>query len=241
MPAEAAATAAEPKTNTNTAPAANAAETQKPAAAAVAAATPAQAQAATPPQAAATPAEKPVSPLAQALDEKPAGEQAAAAAPAAETVPEKYEFKTPEGVNLDIPTVEKFTAIAKELKMTQAAAQKLVDFDIAREQARTAEIQAYLMNGVKTLATDPNPAERNMMAAKGFKLAVASLSKEDAESVKAMIFRPDSFLGCHPGFVRLLAAYGRLVSEDKPAELEATRQAKELTWADKAYPTLKKA
>ena len=43
--------------------------------------------------------------------------------------PDKYEaFKAPDGVTLDDKTIERITPVFKELGLTQAAAQKLVDF-----------------------------------------------------------------------------------------------------------------
>jgi hypothetical protein len=50
-------------------------------------------------------------------------------AKAAEAAPDKYaDFTAPEGFELDAPTMEKASAIFKELNLPQAGAQKLVDF-----------------------------------------------------------------------------------------------------------------
>ncbi|NBX31867.1 MAG: hypothetical protein EBR07_03945 [Planctomycetes bacterium] len=43
-----------------------------------------------------------------------------------EGAPEKYEFKAPEGKQLDAETVQAFSEVAKELNLTQDAAQKML-------------------------------------------------------------------------------------------------------------------
>ena len=45
----------------------------------------------------------------------------------AQAVPEVYELKMPDGVALDQEAATEFTAIAKELKLDQATAQKFAD------------------------------------------------------------------------------------------------------------------
>ena len=43
-----------------------------------------------------------------------------------EGAPEKYEFKAPEGKQLDAETIKTFSEVAKELNLTQDAAQKML-------------------------------------------------------------------------------------------------------------------
>lgn len=45
-----------------------------------------------------------------------------------EVVPEKYEFKAPEGMELDPELTDEFSKVAKELELSQEKAQKLADF-----------------------------------------------------------------------------------------------------------------
>jgi hypothetical protein len=56
-------------------------------------------------------------------------------APDAKVVPDKYEFKAPEGHTLDAAAIEAVTPIFKELGLTQEQAQKLVDAQVARDIA----------------------------------------------------------------------------------------------------------
>ena len=57
--------------------------------------------------------------------------------------PEKYEFKMPEGIELDQTTLDEATLLLQELNMTQDNAQKLVDLLIKRD-ARNAEAQVQV-------------------------------------------------------------------------------------------------
>jgi len=76
------------------------------------------------------------------------------------TVPEKYDFKPPEGQKLDDALVEKATPIFKELGLTQDAAQKL--FDFYNTHAKTsAEAATKLVNDMRSewrdkITNDPN-------------------------------------------------------------------------------------
>lgn len=63
---------------------------------------------------------------------------------APEGVPEKYEFKAPEGFEIDPKTVDEITPIFKELGLPQAGAQKLVDFYAAKlKETAEAPYKAY--------------------------------------------------------------------------------------------------
>ena len=62
---------------------------------------------------------------------QPAAESQKNEAPA---VPEAYEFTMPEGVALDKAASDEFSAVAKELKLDQATAQKVADVGIKMAQ-----------------------------------------------------------------------------------------------------------
>lgn len=55
-------------------------------------------------------------------------------------VPEKYEIKAPEGMEVDQGMVEAFTPVFKELKLTQEGVQKIADV-YAQDQKKKAEAQ----------------------------------------------------------------------------------------------------
>lgn len=63
-------------------------------------------------------------------------------------VPEKYEIKAPEGMEIDSTFVEQLTPVLKELKIPQEGAQKLADAYAAKVKADV-EAQAKAFNDLK--------------------------------------------------------------------------------------------
>ncbi len=121
--------------------------------------------------------------------------------------PIDYKFEAPEGVTLDEGDLAKFTEIAKELKLPQDQASKLVGLAIAREQARAeafakqVETWAVEVKADKELGTD----EALATARKAIDLGPPEL-KELLNSTG---------MGNHPLVVRWAYAVGKALSEDK--------------------------
>ncbi len=98
----------------------------------------------------------------KAAEGQPAGEATPAAAgttdtPAAEAakpaVPEKYEFKAPDGVELDADAVAEFSTVARELGLSQDAAQKVVEkMAVKLHERQTAQLAANLERFKETQA-----------------------------------------------------------------------------------------
>lgn len=84
----------------------------------------------------------PETPSSQEPTEKSALNTEAKEEPKVETkpaVPEKYEdFKLPEGMTADAKTMEEAKGFFKELGLSQDQAQKLIDYDVKRQSALTA-------------------------------------------------------------------------------------------------------
>lgn len=123
----------------------------------------------------------------------------------APVVPEKYEFKAPEGVTLDSTLIEKATPLFKELGLTQDAAQKLVDFQAAQQaeasKAFTAQVEQWKAE-VKAL-----PESDKVLG--DAKLALNKLADPATQALIA-----GSWMGSHPGVIKLLASAGKLLRED---------------------------
>ena len=129
-------------------------------------------------------------------------------------VPEKYEFKPPEGFDeIDSGLVEAYTPVAKELGLSNDKAQKLIDLyaDISKRQAEN------LRNAQTAQITE---WRNQVMSSPTFKEDV-----EHAQRVVAQYMTPEqkelfagknSWLGAHPQVVSFLAKIGRLVGNDKP-------------------------
>jgi hypothetical protein len=183
--------------------------TASPEPAAPAAATPAPAatgQEGTPSQASAAEA-KP--------DAKPAeGDKPAAAKPEA-TAPEKYEFKTPEGVQLDAEIVGEFEGIAKELGLPQEKAQRLVDLGAKMAQKHGASVQQHV-EAAQTKWLDAAKSDKEFGGEKlQENLAVAQKAMKFA-SPELKTLLNESKLGNHPEVIRWMIRVGKAMSEDKP-------------------------
>lgn len=143
-----------------------------------------------------------------------AAEPKAGDAPA---VPEKYDLKLPEGVELASEAVDKVAATARELGLSNEAAQKLLEHEVG------------IRNDIAKQASDAALAKQ----AETHKAAVAKwaeASKADAEiagSIGAIQAARDKFaspelvklmddtgFGNHPLVLKLFATIGKAMAED---------------------------
>ncbi len=136
--------------------------------------------------------------------------------PAGEAKPEEvvYEFKAPEGIELDQARVEKFTALARELKLPADKAQAIVDMGAeliaAQAEAQRAQAEAWAEQVKADKELGGDKLEANLAtAAKVYSLLPAN----EAEAFKGYLNQTG--LGNHPSMVRLLVAVGKSLSEDK--------------------------
>lgn len=150
-----------------------------------------------------TPQEAPAAETKPAQDKAPAEQQAKEVA-----VPEKYEFKLPEGKALDDSLAQSFSERAKELKLTQDGAQKLVDLYVAQQEQQVAAFNKQRADWRAEFQKDPKHPELLDNAKKALRLA----------SPEERAFLADSYLGDHPLVLRYLAKVGALTREDTLAE-----------------------
>jgi hypothetical protein len=128
----------------------------------------------------------------------------------AATVPEAYEFKMPEGMTADPARAEEFSAVAKELKLTQEQAQKLVDLDVKRSQdqltahAETVKTWATELKADKEFGGDNLPATTTACKKVMDQFATPALRE----------YLDASGLGNHPELVKFVANIGKSLSED---------------------------
>lgn len=170
----------------------------------------------------------------QATEGQPAGGNAAASSEGqgaqggkpAVTAPEKYEFKAPDNIALDDAVVAEFSTVAKELNLSQDAAQKVID-KIAPKLAE-GNVKA-IVAAMQKRSQEWQDAVRNDTEIGGEKLgenlAVANKAVERFASpeLRALLnpFDPvknptGTGLGNHPALVRLFWQIGKAISEDRP-------------------------
>lgn len=141
---------------------------------------------------------------AKAGDQKPDDKGAAPA------VPEKYEFAMPEGVELDTAAADEFSAVAKELKLSQADAQRVADIAV-KMQAKQAERTAEIVKGwAESSKTDKEFGGDNLKQ----NLAVARKAIDTFGSNELKELLDNNGLGNHPEIIRFAFRAGKAISED---------------------------
>lgn len=192
------------------------------------------------------PADKPADDP-KADDKKAGGEGAADKSKDAEGdkekkgAPEKYEFKVPEGVQLDETLVGEFTPIAKELNLDNAQAQKLVDLYTKTRAADTQKLyDAWAQTHEKWVGEAKADKEigganfdANVAIAK--KAMNAAQLGGGAALVEALNV---TGAGNHPEIIRFFYKVGKLMADDK----FDTGKGQSSTSEDKAaalYPSMK--
>lgn len=142
-----------------------------------------------------------------------AGDSAQETKPAP-VVPENYEFKAPEGMELDTAAVEAFTPLAKELGLTNEQAQKIADLyagQMGRVMAQVQEAQATQEAAwVGEVKADPEiggaKLEGNLSVAAKAIDAFGGADLRQALTVTGA--------GNHPAVVRAFVKIGKAISED---------------------------
>lgn len=153
----------------------------------------------------------------------------------ANAVPEKYDFQVPEGVKVNEAITAEFSALAKELGLSQEKAQKVYDIGVKNAQAseqvnaaRIAETQASWLEAAKA---DKEFGGETLKA----NMAVAAKAMAFATPEMKTILN-ESKLGNHPEIIRWMYRVGKAMSEDAytsgrerlaaNGDVDATRAAK---------------
>ena len=129
-----------------------------------------------------------------------------------EGAPEKYEFKAPEGAApFDDSVIEQFSEVARELNLTQDAAQKVLDKMGPAIQTRQVEaIQAARTQWAESAKADKEFGGEKLEE----NLAVAKKALDQFGSPELRALLNESGLGNHPEMIRVLYRAGKAISED---------------------------
>lgn len=130
--------------------------------------------------------------------------------------PEKYEpFKAPEGMTLDEKAVEGFTALAKEMNLSQASAQKLVDYQTSQIKAA----QETNLKNFEQMQKDWASDTRKALGSEADKqLSFAAVARDKFLTEGARKVLNDSGLANHPELIKSLISIGKAISEDSFVE-----------------------
>ncbi len=146
---------------------------------------------------------------------KAEGDKAEGEQPKAEGPPEEYaDFSTPEGIELDAAVLGDFRAVARELGLSQEAAQRVVDLGsqltakAAEQQA--SQFEAWKQECVQLLAKDPELGGANLTRTQ----ADMARGRDQFGSPAFVQLLDDFGLSNHPEVVRFLAKVGKEVADD---------------------------
>lgn len=122
--------------------------------------------------------------------------------------PEKYEFKLPDGVQMDDTGLAKFSEMAKDLNLTQEAAQTMLD--------KMGSHQAEAIERVKAEWSEGAKADKEFGGDKlNENLAVAKKALDQFGTPALRTLLNESGLGNHPEIIRAFFRAGKAISEDR--------------------------
>lgn len=125
--------------------------------------------------------------------------------------PEQYEFKAPEGQKFDDAVLGAFSEVAKELNLSQSAAQKVLDKVAPVIQARQLEqIEAVRTAWAESAKTDKEFGGDKLNES----LSVAKKALDQFGSPELKKLLNESGLGNNPEVIRAFYRAGKAISED---------------------------
>lgn len=120
-----------------------------------------------------------------------------------------YDFKAPEGVDLNQEDLVEFTEVLKDKTLTEPQrAQRIVDIAVKREQARAEAFQSTVNGWAEQVKADKELGTPESLAA-----AAKVIDTFGTPELKAVL--NSTGLGNHPEVVRLAVKIGKAISEDK--------------------------
>lgn len=147
-----------------------------------------------------------------------AGTEGEQASPTLQTLgaPEAYEFTPPEGSAFDNEVIGELSSVAKELDLSQGAAQKLVDRLAPKIAERTMAAQAEAFRATTTEWAEAAKADKEFGGEKlSQNLAVAKKALDAYGTPELRELLNTTGIGNHPELIRAFYKAGLTISEDK--------------------------
>ncbi len=194
---------------------------------------------AVPPAAAAAPAAEPATILTPAAETPKAGETVLtpkepekAPEPAA-VIPDKYEFKLPNGVTLNPDLQAQFEEVAKAAKLTNEQAQKIVDIEVKRLESVDSSLAAERKSWVEAVRNDKEIGGGNYEATVKEAQSGFNFVASKVEGLRDLM--RETGLGDHPVFVKAFKEIGKAIGEDKTRGTSSGAADSSESMADKFY------
>lgn len=139
--------------------------------------------------------------------------------------PEKYEFKAPEGSQLDETVVAEFSTVAKELGLSQDAAQKVIDKLAPTIAKQNAQALTQAIESATTAWAEATRADKEIGGEKfeeNLAVAKKALDRFGSPELRKLLGKFDpkdnpggTGLGNNPEVIRFFMKAGKAISEDK--------------------------
>lgn len=176
------------------------------------------------------PAVAPVTEQAPATPEAPAA--ATAEAPDQPATPVEYtDFAVPEGLEMDAEVLTNFKGIAKELGITQEAAQKLIDLQASLETKRSAAAEQAQAEQAQQWAAQIK-ADKELGGenySKTVETAIKAVEQYGSPELRNLL--NETGIGNHPELVKFCHRIGKALSEDGLV-MGGTQSAREMSIVD---------
>jgi hypothetical protein len=121
-----------------------------------------------------------------------------------------YEFKAPEGVELNTVAVDEFKAIATELKLPAEGAQKVVDLYAKLEQQRSEAFANQVQAWGDEVKADKEIGGDKL--AENLAVAKKAVDAFGGDEIRSLL--DSTGMGNHPAVVRMMVKIGKAISED---------------------------
>jgi len=166
-------------------------------------------------------------------------------APPAKNVPEKYEFKAPEGMTIAPETIETFTPVFKELGLDQVQAQKLIDISgpyitkqvtAAVDAAGQANLKVF-QDMVKEWGAE---SKKELGADYQKKLSVVSkvMDRSGVKGIRELM--NETGVGNHPAMIKFMTWVGEQFGQDTLADSGKKISDDPNAVARRMFPTMEK-
>jgi gas vesicle protein len=159
-------------------------------------------------------------------------------------VPEKYAFEPPEGVEVDQSKIDVFGETAKEMGLTQAQFQQLVEYDIKRSAAALQDMSSQFSERINHWAEETKADKELGGEALDANLGLAkqAIDTFGSPQLAKLIDAPSADnpeglgLGNHPEVIRLFYRVGRAISESDLVTGDTKIEGRDSL--EKMYPTM---
>lgn len=160
------------------------------------------------------------------------GEQATDPKADTPTVPETYELKMPEGIELDAAAADEFKAIAKELKLSASDAQKVADVGAKMAQRQTEAHAKLVASWTEMTKVDKEVGGDKLPE----NLAIAKKALDTFGTPELRDVLNMTGLGNHPEVIRAFYKAGKAISEDR--FVQGAPKAPETDMAKRLFPSM---